>query len=159
MIEGIKNDQKMGRDQIMLLPAQELDALVAKNIEGLPVVWGPDPFRVPDRRLTNHHAWINGTVDGQSYDWEPVRRYSTDWNAMKFIIEAMCRHGWRLHLWTKMSPDNASQSSVGYHAEFVSLHDLNGNSHPECQMCGEDAPFAVVRAALFTIEESIKARR
>ena len=148
----------MTRDKINVLPTRELDALVAKNIEGLPVVWGPDPFRVPDRRLTDHHAWINGIIDERRYDWAPVKRYSTDWNAMQLVIEAMYKQGWKLHLWSGISPDNSLQYSMVYHAEFAPLDGTNGLRFPEDGMQGMDAPLVVARAALWTIEESTKVK-
>jgi hypothetical protein len=144
----------MNWDEIAALSPRELDALVAKNIEGLPVVWGPDPFRVPDRRLTDHHAWVNGTSDGRSYDWEPVKRYSTDWKATQLVIEAMYRQGWKLHLWSGISPDSSSQHSVVYQVEFSPLEGANELIFPER---GVDAPLVVVRAALWTLAQPAKA--
>ena len=85
----------MTRDKIIALQPRELDALVAEKVEGLPVVWAPDPHRVPDRRLTDHHPWLNGNANGHEYSWEPVKRYSTDWSIMKRVIEAMKADGWR----------------------------------------------------------------
>lgn len=149
-------NQKMTRDEIMVLSPRELDALVAKYIEGLPVVWGPDPYRVPDRRLTDHHVWINGTLNGRHYDWEPVKRYASDWSATKRVIEAMSRHGLGLHLCSGMSPSNSPGTGLVYYADFRPLESLDWGNLSEHGMQGEDVPLVVVRAALWALAESAK---
>jgi hypothetical protein len=149
-------NKKITREELMVLPPRELDALVAKYIEGLPVVWGPDPYRVPDRRLTDHHAWLNGTVDGRHYDWEPVKRYSSDWNATKRVIEAMSKHGLGLHLCTGIPPSNPPRTGLVYYVDFGPLNCLDWKGLPEHGMQGEDVPLVVVRAALWAIVESAK---
>jgi len=149
-------NQRMPREEIMVLPHRELDALVAKYIEGLPVVWGPDPYRVPDRRLTDHHAWVNGTVDGRHYDWEPVKRYSSEWGATQRVVKAMSQHGLGLHLCSGFPPSNPPRTGLVYYADFGPLNCLDWKGLPEHGMQGEDVPLVVVRAALWALAESAK---
>ena len=118
-------------------------------------MWGPDPYPVPDRRLTDRQPWINGTADGRTYDWVPVRRYSTDWSAMKRIIEAMYRHSWRLHLCSSVSTRDQPYNRLVYYADFTRIDSLDCNSLPEYGMHGEDGPLVVVRAAVWRMQESV----
>jgi hypothetical protein len=70
------------------------------------------------------------------------------------VIEAMYRQGWKLHLWSGISPDSSSQHNVVYQVEFSPLEGANELTFPER---GVDAPLVVVRAALWTLAESAKA--
>lgn len=148
----------MTRDEITALSPRELDALIAEKVEGLPVVWAPDPFRVPDRRLSGRFPWLKSSVNGLDYDWSPVKRYATDWSIMRRVIEAMHERGWSCQLRSYLS-DNSRDNGSAYHARFTPNNCPVRGGESEFEMPGEEAPLAIARAALWAIEESARLER
>lgn len=140
------------RDEIKRLPLRKLDALVAERVDGLSVVWAPDPYRVPDRRLTDHHPWLKQDLDRQPPSWTPVLRYSTDWNTVPAVILSMEK----LDMWCQLRAGQSSEQIADdenrYQAFFMP-HCLDGNQHGfRFTMSGSDAPLAIARAAILAIE-------
>lgn len=77
----------MTRDEILALPAgPELDRLVAEKVLGSDVV-----------RLDGDDGWWVRT--GQGFNF-PVTRYSTEWGAMRLVVEwAVKVKGWSLDIY------------------------------------------------------------
>lgn len=75
----------------------ELDALIAEQFYGLPVVWRTPPYAGSATRGLDPNArypWLKGFKDGCNYDWAPVGPYSTQWNAaMPLFVDAIERFG------------------------------------------------------------------
>ncbi len=134
----------------MMLKARELDALVAERVEDLPVVWEADPFRVPDRRLDPRYPWVKGERDGRTYERTSVKRYATEWGAMRDVVEAMRKHGWSFRLWS----GSLEGGEKTYYAAFTPEGETKEGVNPALQMEGRDAPLAVARAALLAITNS-----
>lgn len=133
---------------------RELDAFIAEHLEGFPLVWAADPFRVPDRRLTDVHPWIHGIVGDRRFEWKPVAKYSSDWREMERLIAKMHEHGWDFVFVSKRRQDHDSGGKIFYCAAFVTagavLPDLDAVDFSE----GDILPLAVSRAAVAALKNT-----
>ena len=83
------------------------------------MVWAPDPFRIPDRRLTDHFPWIHGEHNGTEYVWHPVPRYSRNSTDLERMITLMADRGFAFRL---KRPGQADEDNAGipmYLAVFI----------------------------------------
>lgn len=140
-------------EQIMALPLRRLDALVAERVEGVAVTWAPDPYRVPDRRLTDHHPWLKDDLEREPAIWTPVKRYSTEWNAVLDVLAAMNLLGMAGHLDTLRQSDDQQWAALQYCACFTP-HGLSRDEYGKwLSVIDSSAPLAIVRAALLSVAQ------
>jgi len=131
---------------------RELEAFIAEQLEGLPVVWGPDPFRIPDRRLTDIHPWIHGKKGDSEYNWQPVSRYSHDWQGMQRIVECMKERGSVFVFTVRREDIENGGEQASYLAVFRTSVDELDSLDPTDFSIGKTLPEAVLRAAVRAVQ-------
>jgi hypothetical protein len=131
---------------------RELDAFIAENLEGLPVVWAPDPYRLPDRRLTDIHPWIHGEFGGIRYEWEPVARYSTEWKALERVISQMIESGWHFIVRSRSVENDEIGAEAVFMAIFVSIESYSVPPDDARFSEGNTLQLALSRAAVAALK-------
>lgn len=70
----------------------QLDALVAEHVFGLPVREGPHPQMPRPPHEPEHGFWLKGKANGVEYDWAQIPRYSDDIDQAFRVVVQMERN-------------------------------------------------------------------
>jgi hypothetical protein len=142
----------MGKDEVMALEGRELDAAVAERIFGWQWLMHPHLNRAEifsPQAVTYlrgpHYGWLPD--DGSKERMRPYEApaYSSTWNGIGLVEEAMAQRGYYLTLKSPFEPGQP------YFAGFTPHGTTGWNGRPDHEAPGATAPLAVARAALLTL--------